>query len=88
MNHKFYADKKYTIWERDYFEIDTDTKEEAIEKIKKQFEEEGDEFYIEGETDTISDTLTFMSVEENDGQPTIEIYDYNTHIPKLILTNE
>lgn len=35
MKHKFYADKKYTIWERDYFEIDTDTKEEAIEKIKK-----------------------------------------------------
>ena len=84
MIYKFYLDRKVTVWERDNFEIDAETKEEAINRIKQQFSEEGDEFYIEGETETLYDTMEFLSAEENQSA-TIEIYDDETN--ECILTN-
>ena len=84
MTYKFYLDRKVTVWERDNFEIDAETKEEAINRIKQQFSEEGDGFYIEGETDTLYDTMEFLPAEENQSA-TIEIYDDETN--ECILTN-
>lgn len=78
MIYKFFTDKKYTIWMRDYFEVQADSKEEAITIIKNQFKEEGNSFYIEGERDTLYDTEEFIYPEYNDYQPTLEIYDNET----------
>ena len=84
MIYKFYLDRKVTVWERDNFEIDAETKEEAINRIKQQFSEERDEFYIEGKTETLYDTMEFLPAEENQAS-TIEIYDDETN--ECILTN-
>ena len=84
MKYKFYLDRKVTVWERDKFEIDADSKEEAINQIKQQFSEEGNEFYIEGESETLYDTQEFMSPEENQ-VATIEIFDDETN--EVILSN-
>ena len=84
MKYKFYLDRKVTVWERDKFEIDTDSKEEAINQIKQQFSEEGDSFYIEGETENLYDTQEFMSPKENQAA-TIEIFDDETN--EVILSN-
>ena len=84
MKYKFYLDRKVTVWERDKFEIDANSKEEAINQIKEQFSEEGDEFYIEGETETLYDTQEFLSPKENQAA-TIEIFDDETN--EIILSN-
>lgn len=78
MIYKFFTDKKYTIWIRDYFEIEADSKEDAISIIKDQFKEDGNDFYIEGESETLYDTEDFLLPEYNDYQPTLEIYDNET----------
>ena len=78
MVYKFFTDTKCTIWMRDYFEVQADSKEEAITLIKNQFKEEGNSFYIEGERDTLYDTEEFIYPEYNDYQPTLEIYDDDT----------
>ena len=84
MKYKFYLDRKVTVWERDKFEIDASSKEEAINQIKEQFSEEGDGFYIEGETETLYDTQKFLSPKENQAA-TIEIFDDETN--EIILSN-
>lgn len=82
--YKFYLGRKITIWERDKFEIDANSKEEAISQIKQQFSEEGDTFYIEGETEILYDTQEFLSPKQNQA-PTIVIFDDETN--EIILSN-
>jgi len=84
VKYKFYLDRKVTVWERDKFEIDANSKEEAINQIKEQFSKEGDGFYIEGETETLYDTQEFMPPEKNQA-PTLEIFDNETN--EVILSN-
>ena len=84
MKYKFYLDRKVTVWERDMFEIDANSKEEAINQIKQQFSEEGDAFYIEGETEILYDTIEFLPAKENQAA-TIEIFDDETN--EIILSN-
>lgn len=78
MVYRFFTDTKHTIWMRERFEVQADSKEEAITLIKNQFKEEGNSFYIEGERDTLYDTEEFIYPEYNDYQPTLEIYDNET----------
>ena len=84
MKYKFYLDRKVTVCERDKFEIEADSKEEAINQINQQFSEEGDAFYIEGETETLYGTQEFISPKENQAA-TIEIFDDETN--EVILSN-
>lgn len=85
MNYNFYLDRKVTVWMRDSFIIEADSKEEAIAKVKAQYEEEKDDFYMEGETEVLFETEEPMSVEENKS-PTLEIY-FNDEDPEFILDN-
>ena len=82
--YEFYLDRKLTIWERESFEIEADSKEEAIAKIKAQYEKEGNELYFEGNSETLFDTQESMLPQYNQA-PTIEIFDKETE--ELILAN-
>lgn len=82
--YKFYLGRKITIWERDKFEIDANSKEEAISQIKQQFSEEDNAFYIEGESEILYDTRVVLSPKGNQ-TATIVIFDDETN--EIILSN-
>lgn len=69
-----HIDYKTTVWMR----IPVDNEEDANEIIKKL--EEGMmpwEVVEEASVEVLYDTEEFIPVEENDGQSTIELYDYD-----------
>ncbi len=67
----FYLDTKVTAWYRTPFEIEADTLEEA--KLKAiEFVKSGETSYISWEQ--IDDTVETMSVKDNDGESTEELY--------------
>ena len=77
----FYLDQKHTIWYRNKFTIDANSQEEANEKVK--------ELYYKDELpnddwDLLHDTLEGMSVGDNGGQATEELYK---HSGDMILDN-
>ena len=70
-NFKFDLDQKVTIWMRTPFEIEAETLEEAKQKAI--------EFHQKGDTENLSwvgldETYEPLSVEENDGEPTEELF--------------
>ena len=73
----FYLDTKITTWMRTDFEIEAKSLEEAKQKAI--------EFHLEMGTTELPweenmDTQEPMSVEENDNQPTEELYDEEGNI--------
>lgn len=67
----FDLDQKVTIWMRTPFEVEAETLEEAKQKAI--------EFHQKGNTENLGwvellDTREFLSVEENGGEPTEEIF--------------
>ena len=79
---EFFLDEKVTTWYRTHFEIEAKTLKEAKEKAIK--------FVQNGETeslgwDHIEDTIELMSVEDNFGDQTKELFDPTSNI---IWTNE
>ena len=67
----FDLDQKVTIWMRTPFEVEAETLEEAKQKAI--------EFHQKGNTENLGwekllDTQEFLSVEENGGEPTEEIF--------------
>jgi hypothetical protein len=70
----FNTDEKKTIWYRKYFTIEAETLEEAKAKAIK-IEQEGE--WIEGaDWEQLTDTCEELSVYENGGMPTVELF-YN-----------
>ena len=73
------ADKKCTIWVRERFEIEADSKEQAKEKILKEI---GNKIFIDTddigmtlfECEHLADTTEEMPIEENDFQSTIKMF--------------
>lgn len=68
----FYLDQKVTTWMRTHFNIEAETEEEAKE-MAKRFVGEGNTSEIPWEE--VMDTKEVMSIVENDGQSTEEIYN-------------
>ena len=66
----FFLDQKVTTWMRTRFYIDATTREEAIEKAKKQYEELCEKEIWE----EIPDCTERMSLKENEGCSTEEIF--------------
>jgi hypothetical protein len=71
----FYVDTKVTTWMRTKFEIEANSEEEA-KQLAINFH------HIESNTSSIAweenmDTQEPMSVEENGGEPTEELFDEN-----------
>ena len=69
----FYLDQKHTIWYRNTFSIEAETLEEAKAKVIELCNNPtGDSFSDEWET--LYDSAEELSVGDNGGQPTEEVY--------------
>ncbi len=78
----FYQDRKVACWERTHFDVKAESYEEAVAIVKSwQGEDvlcfEDDENIIITDGETLYDTFESLSVEENGGQPTIEVFADN-----------
>ena len=76
---RFFQDRKVTCWGRTRFEVKAESYEEAVALVKSwQGEDvlcfEDDENIIITDGETLYDTSESLSVEENGGQPTIEVF--------------
>lgn len=69
----FYLDTKVTTWYRTPFEIEADTLEEAKQKAIDYVKDDG--HYNDG-WEQIDDTPEIMSIKENGGESTEELYTY------------
>jgi hypothetical protein len=70
----FYLDTKVTTWYRTPFEIEAETLEEAKQKAIDYVKDDGHSTQC---WEQIDDTIQGMSVEENDGESTEELYTYD-----------
>ena len=72
----FYLDQKVTTWYRTDFEIEATSEEEAKQKAM-EFIKRGDHIDISWEH--LDDTVEGLSVEDNGGESTMELYYSNDH---------
>jgi len=71
MGRRKYIDRKFTIWDRQWLDDDI-SDEEIIELIKN-----GEIYNVNYESESLYDSMEDISVEENDGNPTEEFYDWD-----------
>ncbi|MHB8261076.1 MAG: hypothetical protein ACYDCN_13410 [Bacteroidia bacterium] len=71
---RFYIDQKITTWQRVRFTIKAETENEATEKAT-EFLKDPDECPENGECEIIHEANQDMSVEENEGNATRELYN-------------
>lgn len=76
--YSFYQDIKVEIWQRQYFTIKADTKEEALEEVEKYKRRDVSEDFIVENSEYLFETECMLSPEENGGDATIELYDEAT----------
>lgn len=67
MTYNFYKDNKFTVWGREYYTIEADSKEEAIKMCKDGIG--ANDFEI------LSDTLEYMTKNSNGGEDVEELYN-------------
>jgi hypothetical protein len=82
----FYRDEKQTIWVRTRFDIQAESYEQALEKIKQVESSPAESYEDEMETEYLYETLESIDPEENEGNATCEIHSEDTD--ELIYTNE
>lgn len=70
-NFNFYLDTKVTTWYRTKFEVDADNLEGAI---KKAYEMYNNGTLSEFSWEQIDETIEPISIEQNSGLPTEELY--------------
>jgi mannitol/fructose-specific phosphotransferase system IIA component (Ntr-type) len=73
-NYKFYIDQKITTWERIRFRMEAKSEEEAIEKAKEVLKD-GNECPENGEYEILYEANKNMTIEENEGNATRELYN-------------
>lgn len=66
------VDRKYTIWEREYYTIEAESETEALEKCLKPDTECNDSEYM-------YDTIDYMTPKDNDNYPTLEVFNDDTN---------
>jgi hypothetical protein len=81
---RFYIDRKISVWLREFHEVEAKSYNEA-EKIIKNMFTEGNTDDTFNEQEILFDTQEDMSVGENGGQPTMELYNYETS--EMLLDN-
>ena len=79
---RFHQDRKVTCWERTHFEVTAENYEEAVALVKSWQGEyvlcfDDNEKVIITDGETLYDTSESLSVEENGGKPTIEVFADN-----------
>lgn len=78
---EFYQDVKVTVWARQKFTIEAESKEEAlnmVEKFKKEDIGTSGDSHLIWDTEWMTETWEDIPVEENGGCATIELYDAQT----------
>src|SRR3712207_3688199 len=75
----FYQDRKVTCWERTRFEVKAENYEKAVAIVKSwQGEDvlclEDDKVVFITDGETLYETAESMPIEDNQGQPTIEVF--------------
>ena len=89
--YDFYQDQKYTIWERIHFTIEARSEEEAAAKATSAIR--SDIYFTEEEsvrvvdTEILFDTVEEISIEDNAGNATKEIYMVAPHQDKMPVDN-
>ena len=78
----YYLDQKHTIWYRNKFTIEANSQEEANEKVKELY---GKNELPSDEWDRLDDTLEYLDVKDNAGEPTEELF---TNDGVLIINNK
>ena len=78
----FYLDQKHTIWYRNKFTIEAETQDEANEKVTNLYRTN---VLPSDDWDLLHDTVELLSVEDNGGEPTEEVF---THDGVLIINNK
>lgn len=73
---RFYIDQKITTWERTHFGIKAETNKEAVEKAK-EFLKDADECPDDNWLETVFEASADMTIEENEGNATRELYNEN-----------
>ena len=79
---RFYQDRKVTYWERTQFEVTAENYEEVVALVKSWQGEDvlcfdDNEKVIITDGETLYDSSESLSVEENGGKPTIEVFADN-----------
>ena len=73
-NYTFHQDVKCSLWVRQFFSIDAESLEEAKRKAIKFRSEDVSDYPEFENSETLFETQENISVEDNDGQPTVELY--------------
>jgi hypothetical protein len=81
----FFTDKKVTMWERVNFEIEADTYNQAVQKAIEF--SKNDNFPDMADYETLYDTAEPLSVEENGGEATIELFKVSERREDVSLWN-
>lgn len=76
--YRLSVDRKYTIWEREYYMIEAESETEALEKCLSPDVECSDSEFL-------YDTADHMTPKDNYNYPTLEVYNRDTH--KRIFSN-
>ncbi len=71
---QFYQDVKCTVWQRQFFEIEAETEDEAKRIAFKYKDSDVSSDECMKNSEWLFDTEELMTPEENDGQSTIELY--------------
>lgn len=69
-------DRKVSMWMREHHTVEAETKEAAVEILRKCLEDKGDTYALESSDDhyeTLLETEELLTPQENSGQSTIEI---------------
>jgi hypothetical protein len=82
----FYRDEKQTIWVRTRFDIQAESYEQALEKIKEVEADKSESYENTHYWEFLEETLEEITPEENKGEATLEIHSEDTD--ELIYTNE
>lgn len=67
-SYNFYIDRKNAIWNREYYTVKANSKEEALTKVVNG----NVDFY---DTELLYETEEYLNPEENNGASTVEVYD-------------
>ena len=70
-----FQDEKVTIWNREYFEVEAETQEEANKKVLEAIKKGDISDFKHTTSEYIYSTAEELSVDENLGNPTKEIYN-------------
>ena len=70
----FYLDQKHTIWYRNKFTIEAETQDEANEKVAELYKKNE---LPSDDWDLLHDTVELLSVKDNGGEPTEELFTYD-----------